>query len=135
MINTRLSEALVNRQAKIVADLLDNGFVNFYDGPQPESPETPLVDQIFFGSVRFSGFTDPKGGIIHAFPITDGVAIESGSVTWARLFRSDHKTAVLDASVAVRDANITVKSSKVERGAMIEVTAFEYEVPKISLGV
>jgi hypothetical protein len=135
MMNTRLSEELVNAQAKIVGGLLDNGFMDFYDGAQPDGPEAVLMDQVFFGSVRFAGFTDPKGGIIYAFPITDGVAIETGKISWARCFQSDHKTVVMDMSVGQRDCNITVKSSEVERGTVIEVTAFEYEVPPLSPGM
>jgi hypothetical protein len=132
---TRLSNGVVNKQCSIVADLLHDGFMDFYDGIQPSGPETTLDDQVYFGSVRFTGFTEPSGGVMHAFEITDGVSIESGTITWARLFRADHRTAVMDMSVGERDANIIVRSSTVERGATIQCASFEYEVPKSSPGI
>jgi hypothetical protein len=135
MMSTQLSERIVNGQAAIVADLLRDGFLDLYDGVQPDSPEVGVVNQVFLGSVRFTGFTEPNGGLIYAFPITGGVAIESGSATWARLYRSDHRTPVMDVSVGETDADCIVRSSKVERGTLIEFEAFEYQVPKSAPGI
>jgi hypothetical protein len=52
MKKTQLSETIVNRQAAIVADLLRDGFLDLYDGVQPDSPEMGVLNQVFLGSVR-----------------------------------------------------------------------------------
>jgi hypothetical protein len=70
-----------------------------------------------------------------ASEITDGVSIETGTVSWARLYRADHKTPVMDMSVGERDADIILRSSKVARGATIECVSFEYCVPKSTGGM
>jgi hypothetical protein len=134
-MNTRMSDRIVNAQAKIVADLLHNGFLDFFDGTQPDNPETPIDNQVLLGSVRFTGFTEPKSGIVHALPIDAAFAIETGIASWARCTRADHRTPVMDVSVGERDANCIVKSAKVERGMLIELEAFEHEVPKVSHGM
>ena len=135
MKNTQLSEMVVDLQVGYVAESLANGYMDIYDGAQPDSPEVGLTNQVLLGSTRFSGFTEPKSGVIYALPITSGVAIESGLATWARLYRSDHKTPVMDISVGERDADCIVKHNKVDRGAVIEFEAFEYEVPKSTPGI
>jgi hypothetical protein len=136
MRQTILAEAVVNQQCDIIAALLTNGFLDIFSGKQPDEPEDGITDQTtLLVSCRFSTFTEPKDGSIFALPVTDGVAIESGEATWARCFCADHKTAVMDVSVGVKNANVTLTTTKIERGKTMQVLEYEHCVPKITPGI
>jgi hypothetical protein len=134
---TKMSTLVVDNQAQILADLLDNGFLDFFDGAQPSKPEEKVTSQQLLGSIRFDspGFTQPVDGTIYALPATDGIVIASGTAAWARAFQSDHKTAVMDVSVGTRDANVIVETVDFTRGAVIGLIAFEHEVAKETPGL
>lgn len=83
------------------ADVLDNGFVRFYDGTQPVDPDTPLsgntlIVQCALGNPACAS----ASGATRAFnPITAGIVAATGTPTFARFFRSDGTTAVADMKV------------------------------------
>jgi hypothetical protein len=135
MKQTILAEDVVNEQVAIIARLLDDGFIDVYTGTQPDQPEDPVTTQTLLVSNRLSGFSSPKNGIIFALPITDAIAIATGDAAWARCFAADHRTAVIDISVGAKDANVTVTSTRIERGSVVEILEWEHCVPRTTPGV
>jgi hypothetical protein len=134
--NSIMSEQVVSLQAAIISDFLTDGFLDIFDGPQPENAESELTTQVLLGGVRFTTFTTPSKGVIYAKDVTDGIVIESGRASWARCFKKDHRTVVMDVSVGESaDANVILASTLFERGAIMEVIAFEHTVPTTTPGM
>jgi hypothetical protein len=131
--STRLTNLAVNTEADAFARLMDGGFIDIYDGAQPESGDTPVSKQVLavtlgLGSPAFMPALD---GILIANPITSGVAKASvNPATWARVYRADHKTVVMDLSVGTRDANIILKTANIPEGVKIECSSFQHLIPK-----
>jgi hypothetical protein len=134
MKRTVIAEQIVNEQVAIVAALLTDGFVDIYTGTQPEQPEDAITSQTLLVSTRLSGFSEPKNGTIFSLPIDVGVAIATGDAAWARCFAADHKTPVMDVSVGTRDANMTVTSTRIDRGRVLEILEWEHCVPRTTPG-
>lgn len=135
MKNTNLSEHTTNHQAQIIRELLTDGWCDIYAGVQPDSPETPpAADNLLLVTLRFGTFTTPKAGTIHALPITAGVAVNSGTPTWARLSNQDRSIVALDISAGLHDANM-VFGEAIDRGRTVTCRSYEHEVAKRSPGV
>ncbi len=135
---TRLSDAVVNAQAEALAALLKDGFIDLYDGAQPESVETKISTQRRCASLKFGSpaFLPAEKGSIAANQISSAVAeAEAKPVTWARLYRADHKTPVMDVSVGTKDANIILPTTHIVPGVMISCNSFVHSVAKSTSGV
>lgn len=140
--NTRLASFTVNAQADLISKLLTNGYIDIFDGKQPEDCDDPVTNQVLGVTLRFGSpaFMPAIKGVITANPIQSGVAItELKKATWARCYREDHKTAILDVSVGERDAsakaNILLPNTHIVRAITITCSSFIHSVAKRSAGV
>src|SRR3954471_9952938 len=136
--NTRLAGFVVDIQANALAELLNNGFIDIYEGPQPESPDESVGARKLCVSLKFGSpaFMPSVGGILSANQIGAGKSVaDVNPATWARLFQADHKTAVMDVSVGTRDANIILPNTHIVRGITIGVSSFLHSVAKLTAGV
>lgn len=128
---TRLSTLAANVEADAFARLMDGGFIDIFDGRQPSSADEPLSGQrrgvtLSFGSPAFGAAVF---GVITASKITPGTAIVSlNPATWARIYRADHKTAVMDVSVGTKDAVIILPSTNLPQGITVTCSFFEHTV-------
>lgn len=97
----RDSVATLNIQADNTTVLLNSGFVKFYDGVQPVSPETAITTQNMLCSITFdaTAFSVASGGISAIPAPINGLITTGGTTTWARLFKTDDTTVVADATV------------------------------------
>jgi hypothetical protein len=131
--NTRLTNLAVNTEADAFAALMDGGFIDIYDGLQPDSADAPLGKQVRGVSLGLGrpAFMPALDGILSANPITPGVATASiNPATWARVYRADHKTFVMDVSVGTRDANIILRTTNIPEGVKVECSSFQHLIPK-----
>lgn len=135
---TRLSSLVVSGQAEFLAKLLNNGFIDIYDGQQPEDADEEITDQRLGVTLQFGSpaFLPPVKGVISANLVRSGVAVaELKKATWARLYREDHKTKVMDVSVGERDANILLPTTHLVRGVTVSCSSFVHSIAKKSMGV
>lgn len=137
--NTRLADDVVDAQANVLGEMLSDGFIDIYDGVQPESANDSVPKQATLCvSLRFGSpaFGQAQKGIISANAIASGVAVSTvTNATWARVFRSDHKTKVMDVSVGMKDANIILPTTNIVRGVTVQCSSFLHVVAKTTQGV
>lgn len=79
----------------------NGGFVRFYNGVKPTDPDTALSGNtlIVQCSLANPAYVTPSGGLMALAAITAGVVAVSGTPTFARFFRSDGTTAIVDMDV------------------------------------
>ena len=82
-------------------DILDGGTVRFYDGPVPADPDAALAGNVLIVECALSNPAggSPSSGTRAMNIISSGVVVASGTPTFARFFRFDGFTAVIDMSV------------------------------------
>lgn len=137
MKNTKLADVAVNAQANALAEILKSGFIDIYDGDQPGSPEQGVGNRTLCVSLELGSpaFLPADRGVISANPIKAAdVITDVNAATWARLYKSDHKTAVLDVSVGTKDANIILPTTHLVRGVKVSVSSFTHSVSKSTAG-
>lgn len=134
-LNTQLANATVNAQAAALAALCNGGTIKIYNGTQPATADTAITSQtlgvtLTLGSPAFGA---PSGGLLTANAITNGTAIASITPTWARIFKSDGTTVVMDVSAGESGANLTVGAFTV--GTIVGCSEFTHDVRNASAGM
>ncbi len=132
---TNLSNLSVNVEADAFAALMDGGFIDIYDGQQPKSADETLSGQRRGVTLSFGNpaFRPAVAGIITANTIAPGVAgVSLNPATWARIYRSDHKTVIMDVSVGTKDAVIVLPSTNLPAGITVTCSFFAHTVTRSS---
>jgi len=134
-LNTQLHDATVNAQAVALATLCNGGYIRIYSGSQPANAMTAITSQTLGVTLTFGNpaFGAPVGGLLTANPITSGTAVASITPTWARIFKSDGTTVVMDVSAGASGANLTVGAFTV--GTIVSCTSFTHDVLNASTGL
>lgn len=65
-----------------------------------------------------------SGGVLTVNPPADVTASATGAATWARLFKSDGTTIVMDLGVGTSGQEVTINSTSVNSGVNCSVTNF-----------
>lgn len=134
--NTQLTNLAASTEADALSDLLDNGWIDILDGTQAATADTAIGSQVVLVSLRlnttFSGAA--SAGVLTANAITSGTAVATGTASWARIYKSDHTTTVMDCSVATSDANVIVPTTSIVSGQEITCSSFTHTVAKSSTG-
>lgn len=136
--NTKLANIVIDAQADTLAAMLKDGFIDIYDGTQPDTPETDVGSRKMCVSLQLGSpaFMPASNGMISANPIRSGVSVaDANPATWARLYKSDHKTVVMDISVGTKDANIILPTTHIVRGITVTCSSFLHSVAKSTTGV
>jgi hypothetical protein len=134
---TNLALIVVNAQADALAALCKDGFVDIFDGEMPKDPETALTRQVRCVTLKLGSpaFLPAESGVIAANPIGSGVAeADVERASWARVYRSDHKTAVMDVTAGTRDANLILPTARISRGVTVSCASFMHSVARASAG-
>lgn len=130
---TVLSEKSVNVEADAFGALMDGGFIDIYGGDAPSSPDAPVGEQVRAVSLAFGmpAFGRAAAGSIIANGIQPATAERTvNPVTWARIYRSDHKTAVMDVSVGTRDATLILPTVNIAANVTISCSFFSHAIKK-----
>lgn len=132
--NTQLADATVNAQASALAALCNSGFIKIYDGAQPASADTALSGNTLGVTLTFgaTAFGAPNSGVITANAVTSGVAAASITPTFARIYKSDGTTVVMDVSVGASGANMTLGAFTA--GTTVALTSFTHDVRNATAG-
>jgi len=135
MLNTQLADATVNAQASALSTLCNSGLIKVYDGTQPATADTALAGNtlgvtLIFGATAFGA---PSGGLLTANAITSGVAAASITPTFARIFKSDGTTVVMDVSAGASGCNMTIGAFT--SGTTVSASSFTHDVRNSTAGV
>lgn len=131
-LSPRISTLAATASASAVASLLDHGFLDLYDGIQPESPDVAVSNQRRLARL---GFDSPAFAVAsgiatanHIYP--DRSAKSTGDATWFRTYRSDGTTPVFDGSVGTSDSNIMLNTTAIEKSSEVSVSGLVYSQSK-----
>ena len=109
--NTRFSVYFRNRLLNAIglADF-DGGLIDIMSLAQPATPETAITTQVLLATLTLGTPAFPvggaAGGVATANAITNGVAGNNGTATWARIWKAGRTQVLMDVSVgASGDAN------------------------------
>lgn len=138
--DTSLANFLISDQANIMAAHLDEGYIDIFDGAKPDAPDSEVTTQKRCVSLRLGkpAFLPADKGVIVANPIASGVAFaDAMPATWARLYKADHKTAVMDVTVGAKSGqfNIVLATDRIVKGITVTCTSFVHSVAKSTPGV
>jgi hypothetical protein len=133
-LNTQVSDATVNVQANALATLCNSGLIRIYDGAQPATADTALGAQVLGVTLTFgaTAFPSAVSGLLTANSITAGTAVASITPTFARIFRSDGTTVVMDVSAGASGANLTIGAFT--SGTTVSATSFTHDVRNATSG-
>lgn len=134
-LNTQIAAATVNAQAAALAALCNGGFIRVYDGVQPATADTALAGNTLGVTLTFSATAFPAAvsGLLTANAITAGTAVATITPTWARIFKSDGTTAVMDVSAGTSGSNMTLGAFTA--GTVVGTTSFTHDVRKATTGL
>lgn len=95
-----------------IGPLLNSGYIDVYTGSMPATPQTAVSGTLLV-TLTFSAtaFGSSSSGTITANAITGGTPVANGTAGYARLYKSDHTTAVVDCNIGVSGACITFNST------------------------
>jgi hypothetical protein len=87
-----------NNALQLMADRCNGGYMRLYTGARPASPDDALGAAVLFAQCLLNNpaFGSAQGGLIVANVISAGTVLVDGSPTFARFFRADGTTAVVD---------------------------------------
>src|SRR4051794_25514811 len=101
-LSPKLSNAAASAGADAILALLNNGFLDIYDGTQPSTADTAVSTQTKLARLTFgaTAFAAASNGAASANAITsDSSADATGTASWFRALKSDGTTVVYDGSV------------------------------------
>ena len=133
-LNTQIADATVNAQAEALATLCNSGFVKIYDGTQPANADTALGSQVLGVTLTFAATAFPVAvsGLLTANAITSGTAVAAITPTWARIFKSDGTTVVMDVSAGASGCNLTI--GPFTAGTVVSATSFTHDIRNSTAG-
>lgn len=133
-LNTQLADASVNAQANVLGTLCDSGLIRLYDGTQPATADTALSGNTLGATLTFgaTAFPSAVSGLLTANAITPGTAVAPITPTFARIFKADGTTVIMDVSAGVSGANLTIGAFTA--GTIVTATAFTHDVRNSTSG-
>ncbi len=130
--NIQLADQAANAEANGVAALLNNGFVDIYDGSQPANANTALSGQTRLAHVAFgaTAFAGAIAGVATANALTDDASAVGGAAAWFRATKSD-ASAVFDGTVGVGSGfDLNIDSVTIVTGADVHISAATLTAPE-----
>jgi hypothetical protein len=125
--NVHITAAIRNLRVDAVGDLADAGTIKIYDGTQPANAGVAVSTQVLGVTLTFNAAAFPasSAGSATAAAITSGVAVATISPTWARWFKSDGVTVILDCSVGVSagSPDITIPGASISSGTTVSMSS------------
>src|SRR4051812_10544117 len=112
-LSPKLSSAAASAAADAVLALLNNGFLDIYDGAQPATADTAVTTQTKLARLTFgaAAFAAAVNGVANANAIgSDSSADATGTASWFRALKSDGTSVVYDGSVGTSGANLNMNS-------------------------
>ena len=127
----RLSNLLVNAQAKALAELLAGGWCEMRSGDPTEDPEEAPADDSLLVRCQFASvaFGAPRDGELIANKAERAQAIRTGDPNWVRLTTADGAF-IADGSLGTKNANAVVNVRTIVEGQFVDLTGFRYVIPK-----
>lgn len=127
----RYSSETVDAQTDAVCGLLDDGYLQIYDGPQPDDGDEPS-DSVLLVELRFGNpaFLPSAGGVAQSTSIEMATATATGTARWIRTLQADHMSVVFDGNVGTSDSALNLDRLNIQLNANVLIGGFAYRSPK-----
>ena len=104
---------------------LNSGKFEIYDGTRPSNPDTAITSQNLLATLTFGNpaFGDSVDGVATANAIADATASATGTAAWARCYKSDGSSPVLDMNVGTSGSDLNLNSTSIQSGGTVSVTS------------
>jgi hypothetical protein len=132
-LSPKLSNAAASAGADAILALLNNGFLDIYDGTQPSTADTAVSTQTKLARLTFgaTAFATASNGAASANAITsDSSADATGTASWFRALKSDGTTVVYDGSVGTSGCNLNLNSTAIQASAAVSVSSLSFTQSK-----
>jgi hypothetical protein len=116
--------ALRNAKLDAITTFAGNsGKLRIYSGTRPATGGaiTTLLVEL---TMNATSFPAASGGTLTANAITSGTAVATGTATWARLFKSDGTTIVMDLGVGTSGQEVTIATTSIVTSGTVSVSSF-----------
>jgi hypothetical protein len=134
MKNPTFGMAAINAETNALVQLLDGGFLRFYDGAQPTNPDSSVTTQTLLVELRWAtpAFGASVNGQSEANQMEPAYAESSGQASWFRALRSDGTTGVFDGTVGAAPGqyDVALGATTIQQDALVSVSGFSYRNPR-----
>lgn len=127
----RISTALANEIATLIADTFSDGLLEVYSGTPGATPDVTtggtLLCEVLLPAVAFA---TASGGAVAMAGEWFGTVYTSGAAAWGRFKnRADDRHLVVTLSAAGGGGEITIDSTTLTEGGVLSIASFSYQVP------
>lgn len=123
-----MSTALRNARADAISAAAGaSAKLRIYAGSRPANVGTAVSGQTLLAELTCNATFAPaaSGGVLTFNSITaDSSADNTGTATWARLFKADGTTAVADFDVGTSGSDINMNSTAITAGSQVAISSF-----------
>jgi hypothetical protein len=129
-----ITVAVANAMLDALGVLADSGKLRFYNDPKPAGPGTAISTQTLLAEATMNAdaFPAAANNQLTANAITQDSSIDaSGTATWARLWKSDGTTALIDLTVGTAGCDINMANNVLVAGGTLSVTSLTITLPLI----
>lgn len=121
-----------NAQLDAIKANYNTGYIRIYSGTKPTDGDTALSGNTLLAELRFSATAFPaaSAGVLTANAITqDTLADNTGTASFARLFRSDGTTAAGDLTVGTSGTEIVLPTTSIVQNAAVALSSLTISQP------
>lgn len=132
-----MKTAVAIRNAELTSKVtnLNSGFIDIMSGSKPADANTAIGAQVVLATLTFgaTAFGAAAAGSATANAIGNGTGTAGAgagtAATWARLYKSDHTTAVCDLTVGTSGAEINLNTTTIVQNVQVSITSMTMSQP------
>jgi hypothetical protein len=133
-----LSQTAATAALNAITALMNGGSLTFYSGTMPATPETALsgnttLATFIFAAAAFSApaYTSPDEKATASFVNATVTPVATGTVSFARVLKSDGATVVADLTVGTAGTDIIVSSVSISTSVPVAVSSLTFGMPAV----
>ena len=97
---------------------------SLFTGTQPANANTAITSQVLLVSMVIAGvFGTDTNGTLTLGVVTSGIAANTGTASWFRIYKSDNSTVVMDGSVGLTGADLNLNSVSITALQTVGITS------------
>lgn len=97
---------------------------SLFTGTQPVNANTAITSQVLLVSMVIAGvFGTDTNGTLTLGSVTAGIAANTGTAAWFRIYKSDNSTVVMDGSVGLTGADLNLNSVSITALQTVGITS------------
>ena len=122
------SNESANTGANAKTALANGGFLDWYNGAQPATADSPIGASTLLASLALSNpaFNAAVGGVATAKSIAPATGLATLTAQWFRVWKSDHTSPLWDGSIGTSGCNLNMTDPNIVTGQPVSCSLFQY---------